>query len=435
MALTWSLSPSGHLHNSGVLILEAQPNTGRLRLAIAVFLALGIPAILLGGGEQLFHVDYQLSPIVAVLIFGIGIVAGAFLLSWAAEVAQMDVSASLAIAVLALIAVLPEYVIEFVLARDAGASFNIATREITVEISRVAANVTGSNRLLIGLGWAAVILIYWLKRRRPLDMRGEMGLEITMLTIATLATLVIFFIRQVPFILAVGLVGLFVVYLWLSSTKEVEEPDLVGAAALIGAQPTGRRRAIVIFMFVYSAIVIIAAAEPFVHGLIETGTEFGIDEFTLIQWVAPLASESPEIIVAVLFSLRANPVAGLTALISSGVNQLTLLIGSMVIVFSATAGDSLFTPLNFPLDWRQTVEFLLMTSVSMFGLLLIAKRIINRWAGAILLVLFILHLPFLEPAFRLGFAAVYFGLSALLIAFDWRRIKFLVREEPQELPA
>ena len=435
MALTWSLSPSGHLHNSGVLILEAQPNTGRLWLAVVVFLALGIPAILLGGGEQLFHVDYHLSPIVAVLIFGIGIVAGAFLLSWAAEVAQMDVSASLAIAVLALIAVLPEYVIEFVLARDAGASFNISTREITVEISRVAANVTGSNRLLIGLGWAAVILIYWLKRRRPLDMRGEMGLEITMLTIATLATLVIFFIRQVPFILAVGLVGLFVVYLWLSSTKEVEEPDLVGAPALIGAQPTGRRRAIVIFMFVYSAIVIIAAAEPFVHGLIETGTEFGIDEFTLIQWVAPLASESPEIIVAVLFSLRANPVAGLTALISSGVNQLTLLIGSMVIVFSGTAGDSLFTPLNFPLDWRQTVEFLLMTAVSMFGLLLIAKRVISWWAGAILLVLFILHLPFLDPAFRLGFAVLYFGLSILLVAFDWRRVKFLVREEPQELPA
>ena len=398
-------------------------------------LALGIPAIILGGGEQFFHMDYRLSPAFVVLIFGIGIVAGAFLLSWAAEVAQLDVSASLAIAVLALIAVLPEYLIEFVLARDAGVSYSLVTREVTDEISRVAANVTGSNRLLIGLGWSAVILIYWLKRRRPLDMRGEMGLEITMLTIATLATLVIFFIRQVPFILAVGLVGLFVVYLWISSTKEVEEPDLVGVAAMLGALPDMRRRVMVIFMFVFAAVVIITAAEPFVHGLIETGTEIGIDEFTLIQWVAPLASESPEIIVAVLFSLRANPVAGLTALISSGVNQLTLLVGSMVLVFSATAGDSIFTPLNFPLDWRQTVEFLLMTSVSMFGLLLIARRVIHWWAGAILLALFIAHLPLLEPAFRLGFAAVYFSMSALLIAVDWRRAKFLFREESQELPA
>ncbi len=371
----------------------------------------------------------------AVIIFGIGIVAGAFLLSWAAEVAQIDISASLAIAVLALVAVLPEYLIEFVLARDAGVSFNLATRETTVEISRVAANVTGSNRLLIGLGWSAVILIYWLKRRRPLDMRGEMGLEITMLTIATLATLLVFFTRQVPFVLGIGLVGLYAVYLWISSTREVEEPDLVGAAAMLGALPNLRRRLMVILMFVFSATVIVSAAEPFVHGLIETGTEFGIDEFTLIQWVAPLASESPEIIVAVLFSLRANPVAGLTALISSSVNQLTLLVGSMVLVFSATAGDSLFTPLNFPLDWRQTVEFLLMTSVSVFGLMLIARRVVHWWAGAVLLTLFILHLPFLDLVFRLGIAAVYFSLSALLIIVDWRRVKSLFREEPHELPA
>ena len=396
---------------------------------------MGIPAIILGAPELMGAGPLLDHAPTAVILFGIGIVAGAFLLSWAAEVAQIDISASLAIAVLALIAVLPEYLIEFVLARDAGASFDLATREVTDEISRVAANVTGSNRLLIGLGWSAVILIYWLRRRRPLDMRGEMGLEITMLTIATLATLVIFFIQQVPFLLAVGLVGLFAVYLWISSTKEAEEPDLVGAAAMLGALPDVRRRGMVIFMFVYAAAVIIMAAEPFVHGLIETGTEIGIDEFTLIQWVAPLASESPEIIVAVLFSLRANPVAGLTALISSGVNQLTLLVGSMVIVFSATAGDSLFTPLNFPLDWRQTVEFLLMTAVSMFGLMLIARRVINWWAGAILLTLFIAHLPFLEPAFRLGFAAVYFGMAALLIVVDWRRVKFLFREEPQELPA
>ena len=424
------------MHDFGALNLAEQTNTSRLWLTMAIFLALGVPAIVLGAPELLGitgpHVE---SPLIAVLIFGIGIIAGAFLLSWAAEVAQMDVSASLAIAVLALIAILPEYVIEFVLAREAGASFNLVTYEVTDEISRVAANVTGANRLLIGLGWSAVILIYWIKRRRALDMRGELGLEITMLTIATLVTLLIFFMQQVHFILAIGLIGLYVVYLWISSTKEAEEPDLIGAAALIGTQPTARRRAIVIFLFVYSAVVIIMAAEPFVHGLIETGTDFGIDEFTLIQWVAPLASESPEIIVAVLFSLRANPIAGLTALISSEVNQLTLLIGSMVIVFSGAAGDSLMTPLNFPLDWRQSVEFLLTTSVSLFGLLLIAKRVIPWWAGAILLALFIAHLPFLDPAFRLGFAGAYFALSILLVAVDWRRVKFLFREEPQELKA
>ena len=115
------------------------------------------------------------------MIYGIGIVGGAFLLSWAAEVAQLDVSASLAIAVLALIAILPEYAIEAVLAMQAGASFNPELPVITDEMARVAANVTGANRLLIGLGWSLVILIYWLRRKQPLDMRGFMTLELPML--------------------------------------------------------------------------------------------------------------------------------------------------------------------------------------------------------------------------------------------------------------
>ena len=157
----------------------------------------------------------SVDPILAAAVFGVGIVAGAFLLSWAAEVAQLDVSASLAIAALALIAVLPEYAIEAVLAWDAGSSFDTATGAVTTETSRVAANVTGSNRLLIGFGWSAVILIFWLKRRHALDMRGEMGLEIRMLAIVTAVTLLVFFMEQVHILVAVGLIGLYIAYLWL----------------------------------------------------------------------------------------------------------------------------------------------------------------------------------------------------------------------------
>lgn len=388
---------------------------GRLWTTIAVFIALGFPAVFLRFSGV--HID----PIPAALIYGLGIVGGAFLLSWAAEVAQLDISASLAIAILALIAVLPEYAIEAVLAWDAGASFDLATREVTPEISRVAANVTGANRLLIGLGWSLVILIYYFKRRSTLDMRGHLGLEMTALVVATVATAIIFFVGQVPYILAFVLMGIYLVYLWASSIRESEEPELIGAAALIGSLPVARRRAWVIFLFVYAAAVILIAAEPFVEGLVETGLELGIDEFVLIQWVAPLASESPEIIVAVLFSLRANPTAGLTALISSEVNQLTLLVGSMVVIFSISAGELL----SFPLDHRQSVEFLLTTSVSVFALILIARRVISWKAGAVLLVLFLVHLVFPGTNERLYFAFLYFGLALGLIAFDYRRVKYL----------
>lgn len=415
----------------GAFTLEQNLNARRLWTYVVALLLVGVPSFILGTPAALLGFDIHMNPIAASLIFGAGIVAGAFLLSWAAEVAQMDVSAALAIAALALIAILPEYAVEAVLAWDAGASFNPATGEITDEMGRAAANVTGANRLLIGLGWAAVILIYWLKRKRVLDARGEMGIEIPLLTVATLATLLIFFMNQVHIILAVGLIALYIGYLWISSTKEVEEPDLIGAAAMIGALPTAKRRAMVIFLFVFAAAVILAAAEPFVEGLIETGHQLQIDEFLLIQVVAPLASESPEIIIAVLFCLRANPVAGLTTLISAEVNQLTLLIGSMVVVFSLAAGDIL----SFPLDNRQSIEFLLTAAVSLAGLLLVAKRVINWSAGVILLGLYILTIIFSDPQQRLYFTFIYIGVTLALVAIDWRRVKFLWREEPQELDA
>ncbi len=395
---------------------EARQPSQKLWISVFIFIAGGLPAIVLRLSDA--HID----PIFAALLYGLGIVAGAFLLSWAAEVAQMDISASFAIAVLALVAVLPEYAIETVLAWQAGASYNPEIAEFTDEMGRVAANVTGSNRLLIGLGWSLVILIYWLKRRTILDMRGTMGLEMAMIVIATALTALIFIFGEVNLLLAVALILLFVYYLWRSSISESEEPELVGVARLVGALPPVQRRTVAGAFLVYAAGIILVAAEPFVEGLVETGVEFGIDEFILIQWLAPLASESPEIIVAVLFSLRSNPTAGLTTLISAEVNQLTLLIGSMVVLFSASAGELL----SFPLDDRQSIEFMLTTAVSVFAVLLIAPRVVDWWMGALLLALFIAHLFFPDQDVRRLFAYLYFGLAAVLIVADRSRVVHLL---------
>ena len=293
----------------------------------------------------------------------------------------------------------------------------------------MAANVTGANRLLIGVGWSVVILIYWLKHRGVLDLRGKMGPEVTFLTVATLLTFVIFFMQGVHILLAAALIGIYIAYVWISSTRPAEEPELIGAAAIIGALPAKRRRTMVVFLLVYAAGVIVIAAEPFVEGLVEAGEGLGVDDFILIQWVAPLASETPEIIVAVLFGLRANPAAGLTVLISSEVNKFTLLIGSMVVIFSASAGQII----PFPLDGRQAIEFLLTTAVSLFGLVLIARRTVDWRAGSALLGLFVVHLFFPQSQHRLWITEGYFGLTILLVVLDWRRVKFLVREEEQEL--
>ena len=391
-------------------------------ITMGIFAALGIPSFII------VFANLHFDPVLLAFIFGMGIVGGAFLISWGAEAAQVDISASFAIAILALIAILPEYAVEAVLAWDAGQSYLEASAAgqvfsagsaVTDEMERVAANVTGANRLLIGLGWSAVILIFWLKRRSTLNIRGTMGLEIIMLILATLVTFLIFFLQQVHIVVAVALLALYLVYLWISSTKEAEEPELMGPSLAIGEQSKIVRRLLVLGLFLYAAIVIIVAAHPFVHALVESGLELGIDEFILIQWIAPLASESPEIIIAVLFSLRANAIAGLTTLISAEVNQLTLLVGSMVGVFSLSAGELL----HFPLNHMQSVEFLLTGAVSALGVMFVISRVISWKAGLILLVLFIAHLPFTDSSERLYFTYIYLALALLYGIYNlylWR---------------
>ena len=379
---------------------------------------LGTPSIVL----FLYHPESH--PLVSAAVFGLGILAGAFLLSWAAEVAELDISASLAIAILALLTVLPEYVIEAVLAWDAGASFDPVAREATEETNRVAANVTGAIRLLIGFGWPAVILVYWFRSRKPLDLRGNLDPELPFFALATVLTLAIFALGEIHVLLAAILIAVYVVYLWKVCREEGEAQELVGVTAWLGSLPVARRRTAVALLLVYATAIILVAADPFVESLVESGRNLGIDEFILIQWIAPLASETPEVVVAVLFSLRSRPAAGIGILIASEVNKFTLLIGSMVVIFSMSAGEIL----SFPLNAQQSDEFLLTTAVALFGLALLARRRADWKGGTVLLVLFIAHLIFPGRDERLWFAMGYFALAGLVFVLDWRRLLLLTGE-------
>ena len=64
---------------------------------------------------------------------------------------QLDISAGLALALLALIAVLPEYAVDFVFTWKAGKDPTYAPDAL--------ANMTGGNQLLIGVGWSMVVLV------------------------------------------------------------------------------------------------------------------------------------------------------------------------------------------------------------------------------------------------------------------------------------
>src|ERR687896_183513 len=128
------------------------------RQAVSGWNLIGLATLAMAPGVVLYLGGFEAPGPIRALLFGITIVGAAFLLSWAAEVVQMDFSQSLALALLALIAILPEYIVD--------ATFAWLAAEDPAYAGYAVANMTGANRLIIGLAWPMVVLLAFLRFRR-----------------------------------------------------------------------------------------------------------------------------------------------------------------------------------------------------------------------------------------------------------------------------
>ena len=346
------------------------------------------------------------------LISGLGIFGAAFLLSWACEVAQLDVPRALALAGLALIAVLPEYAVDVYFAWRAGTD--------PTYTAFATANMTGGNRLLLGVGWAAPVFAVWIKfRQREVCLPVEQSVEVHYLALATLYSFVIPLKGTLSLIDTLVLFTIFFAYVRAAGATSHEEPDLEGPAEAIASLGPRRRRLVTAVLGVVAAAAILTAAEPFAEGLVATGRHFHIEEFLLVQWLAPLASESPEFVVALLFALKGAAAAGIGTMISSKVNQWTLLVGALPLAFSLSSGG--LHPMV--LDGRQREEIFLTAAQSVFGLVVISNYRFAIEEAAMLFGLFALQLFFTSPEARWAYAAAYLLLSAVMVGMrpDTRR--------------
>jgi cation:H+ antiporter len=385
-------------------------------------------------------------PPLAAAVFGVAIVGAAFVLAWAAEAAQVDVSAGLAVAVLAIIAVLPEYAVDFVFTwrgGQAAATYGADCKppgDSNSACSLALANMTGANRILVGVGWALVVLIAW-RRGRARDVPAaeasvvHLGrpdaVPVAFLAVTSLYCLLLPLKQTLTLVDTVVLVAIFAAYTWRVSRAPAGEPDLVGPSAWVGTMPRRRRRLTVIGMFVVAAGAILATAEHFASALVETGAELGISEFLLVQWLAPLASEAPELLVAGLYAWRLHTSEALGTLVSSKVNQWTLLVGTLPIVFAASSGGLS----GLPIETAQRGELLLTAAQSMLAVALLVERSLTVRAAALLLGLFFTQFAVgalvpdsLRGTELLALSAVYLVLAAIRLVRSRAAILPLLRD-------
>lgn len=354
-------------------------------------------------------VGVDVDPVVGLLAYGGAVVGASFVLAWAAEAAQIDVSGSLAVAVLAVIAVLPEYAVDLYYAYTAG--------HLPEYSQYAAANMTGSNRLLMGLGWPVVVLVSVLVARRAsgnasagVQLDTSNRVEIGFLMIAGVAAFVVPVAGGIHIAFGIALLAWFGFYLYKLSRGDVEEPELIGTAAALGALPERTRRIVVAGLFLAAAAVIVACAKPFADNLIGAGTQLGIDRFLLVQWLAPLASEAPEFIIATIFAARGKGGIAIATLISAKVNQWTLLVGSLPVAFMLGGGGT-----ALPIDGRQVEEIVLTAAQTLMGVTLLLGLRFGKATAWLLLGLFVVQFPLTSTDGRLALSGVYAAVAVVAL--------------------
>ncbi len=355
--------------------------------------------------------DIHLNPIVMTILSGMAVIGAGTILSLASEVAQKDLPRSFATIILALIAILPEYAVDIYFSYKAGVDPQYARYAL--------ANMTGANRLLVGMFWPLVVFVYYMAFRRRLVRLGNISLELVFLLIASLYAFFIALKGSITLIDAVILVGIFLFYSLMAMRQAKIEPEVENEVAefLIDLHKPGRIT-LNSFLFLFAAIGILAAAEPFAEGLIETGKILGINEFFLVQWLAPLASESPELIVIIILTLRGYSSWGIGALASSEVNQLTLLVATIPVAYSIGAGQVL----SFHLDHLQSVEMFLTAAISFLALTLVSDRIFTLWEATFLFLAFFLTAVYpTEMVHKVGSAIIL--ATAVFLIITGRRYR------------
>lgn len=361
----------------------------------------------------------HLPPIIAMTVFGVAVLAAGFMLSWGAETAESRVSQGLILAVVALITVLPEYAVDMYYAFQAGRNPQ------SNYVHYAAANMTGANRLLVGMAWPLMTALHWWRsRERHIQLANVNTVEIGFLLLASLYAFGILLKNRIDLFDSVVLILIFSGYLWQvgkmpKADSEDDEDDEPGPAAALKQLEIGAQWVWMGGLAAVAGVVILMSAEPFAESIVASGQILGIDEFLLIQWLAPLASEAPTVVIAILFVLSGRAAGGLTAMISDKINQWTLLVGMLPLAMSVGASGVM----ALPLDARQHEEFFLTAAQSLFGIALLLRLRFSIWSALSLGVLFIVQLvlafAYRNDAIRaiaslttLGW--IYLGLAAAL---------------------
>lgn len=342
------------------------------------------------------------------------ILFSAFLVAWGAEAAQFLISQGLALAILAWLQTLPEFAVEAVIAWEAGK--DPSTTHLAI------ANFTGAIRLLIGLGWPMIYFVAAFSAMRnrkrkawaEIHLDDEHAVEVVALMPPVVYFLWIWYKSEISIgdsIVLVILYGAYLAVLWRIPPKSEETLEDVGVVPrAVLRLKTRMRWAAVTALFMAGGMLLYFTAHPFLNSMLALAAAFGVSQFVFVQWVAPFLSEFPEKVSAFYWARKITgaPMA-LMNMVSSNINQWTVLAAMIPIVFSISAGHTA----ALPFDSTQRQEILITILQSVLGILVLSNMRFAFWEAALLFVLWFAQ--FLNPSLRSEISIVYAIWAGMLL--------------------
>ena len=363
----------------GAAFLQPVPGTGRRPLSFAPLFAL----LFLSAGTI---------PVVnpaSVLWTAPALLVAAMLIAWAAESAQFFIAQGFALAILAWLQTLPEFAVEAVLAWKQ-------------QVPLLMANLTGALRLLTGLGWPMIYctaaLFHRARRKKPLGqvvLADEHCVEVVGLLAAMAYVVFVWWKASLNILDAAVLIAIYTAYLVILQRMPATEAEGIDDLETVPrAIVTARREiraATIILFFVGGGALIYYVAEPFLASLLAISASLGIPYFIFVQWVAPFVSEFPEKVSAFYWARTVERASvALMNMVSSNINQWTLLAAMLPITYSISRG----APSAIPLDNRQQLELLMTLGQSLLGAIFLVDMKLAWWEASGLFVLWGIQFAF-----------------------------------------
>jgi cation:H+ antiporter len=342
------------------------------------------------------------------------------LIAWGAESAQFFVAQGFALAILAWMQTLPEFAVEAVLAWKQ-------------QTDLLLANLTGALRLLTGLAWPLIYLtaavVHRRRARAPLrriHLDAEHSVEVVGLVLPLLYAVFIWWKGNLHLYDAIVLIVLYGAYLAVLTRLPPEGhegiEDLEAIPRSIVRAPRATRILAIAACFLAGGTLIYFTAEPFLGSLVAVAGALGLPSFVVIQWLAPVISEFPELASTFYFARQENKATvALMNIASSNINQWTLLVAMLPVVFSMSHGAP--TPIVF--DAEQESELLLTIGQSMVAMIFLINMEFAWWEALAMFLLFAIQ--FVLPAFfgdgiRVWITAAFFAWTAAsVLVFAFRR--------------